>query len=147
MNYKYILKLRQSSSPNLFLDQMKAIIKDDDFLLPAMRGYLNFMKKTGRSYIPLSLQMEVIISPTHFCNLTRGLSPQLTEFNKVDWNDKDKEKFKNNSKKFLSDIKTLYDKMGYEIEESSLDDKVIEGIIKTFEEKKQKFTQLMGKGK
>lgn len=147
MNYKYILKIRTSASPNLFLDQIKLMLKDDEYLLPAMRGYLNFMKKTGRSYIPLSLQSEVIVSPSHECNLTRGLSPELTEFNKVSWTEKDKERFQTNSKKFLNEIISLYEKMGYDVEESILDDKIVDGIVKSFDEKAKKFTQMLTKDK
>ena len=78
---KYILTLKTTSSPHLYLDKLKELIKDDEYLLPATRGYLNFMKKTKRAFIPLSLQSEVIIVPEKLCNLTRGLNPQLTEFN------------------------------------------------------------------
>lgn len=145
-NLKLHLKIRNTSSPHLYLDQIKEMIKNDDFLLPAMRGYLNFMKKTKRSFIPLPLESEILILPSHFCNLTRGLSPQLTEFNKVEWNDSDIHRYKTNGKKFIEDIKLLYNKMGYEILETSLSEEIdVQAIIKTFEEKKKKFQEFQEK--
>jgi len=147
MSYKFILTLRQSSGPHLYLDQIKTMIKEDEYLLPAMRGYLNYMKKTKRNWLPLALQSEVIVSPIYFCNLTRGLSPQLTEFNKISWIDTDKERFKNNPEKFLSDIKKLYEKMGYEIKEENIDDKIVKTVIDSFDKKVDKLKNLQSSNK
>jgi len=148
MTLKYVLTLKTTSSPHLYLDQLKALIAKDSYLLPATRGYLNFMKKTKRSFIPLPLQSEVLISPEHQCNLTRGLSPQLTEFNIVFWTDSDKKKHKEDSEKFINDILKLYSKMGYEVkEEIAPEDDIIQKLIDDFNAKKEKLAQLTTKDK
>ena len=148
MGLKYILTLRQSSSPHLYLDQIKKMIENDEYLLPAMRGYLGFMKKMKRNFIQLPLQSEVIISPEFKCNLTRGLSPQLTEFNISNWTETDTKKYNDNSLKFINDIKQLYQEMGYEIkEQQALPDEMIKKIIDDFEKKKDKFQNLTKKDK
>lgn len=145
MAIKLVLELRKTSPPHLYLEQFKEIIKNDDYLLPATRGYLNFMKKTKRTWVPLSLQMEVVISDTYHCNLSRGLSPQLTEFSKMDWTSEDIERWNVNRKKFLEDIRKLYNKLGYDIKELALDDTVVKQIIDTFDKKVAKFQQLTKK--
>lgn len=147
MSVKLVLTLRTSSSPHLYLDQMKEMIKNDEYLLPAMRGYLNYMKKTKRTFIQLPLQSEVIIAYEFSCNLTRGLSPSLTEFNKIEWTESDLNRWKENSTRFVEDIKELYTKMGYEMTESTLDDKIVKGVIDSFEKKSEKFKQLQEKKK
>jgi hypothetical protein len=147
MGIKFILTLKTTSSPHLYLDQLKKLIEKDEYILPATRGYLNYMKKSKRSYIPLPLQSEVIISSKHRCNLTRGLSPQLTEFNKMEWTFADQSRWDRNENNFLSDIKKLYIEMGYEIKEEEIKDEVIEGIVKSFDEKVKKFKELTEKDK
>lgn len=150
MAIKYVLTMRTSSSPHLYLDQIKEIIKDDDYLLPQMRKALILLKKFKRSFIQLPLQMEVIISPEYSCNLERPLSPQLSGFNKTLWSEKDLEKYKNDKKSYLKDIKTLYNKMGYDIEEGILDDKIVKEVIDNVDKKLEKFGSkegLLGKVK
>jgi len=148
MTLKYVLTLKTTSSPHLYLDQLKALIAKDSYLLPATRGYLNFMKKTKRSFIPLPLQSEVLISPEHQCNLTRGLSPQLTEFNIVFWTDSDKKKYSNNAEKFIADILKLYSKMGYEVKENiAPENEIIQKLIDDFNSKGEKLKNLINKDK
>ena len=139
MSVKLVLTMRTSASPHLYLDQIKEIIKDDDYLLPQMRKALILLKKFKRSYIQLPLQMEVVIANEFSCNLERSLSPQLLAFNKTLWSEKDLDNWKKNSHKFVADVKELYKKMGYEVEESSLDESVVKGIIENVDKKLEKF--------
>jgi len=147
MAVKLVLELRKTSPPHLYLDRFIEIIKDDDYLLPATRGYLNFMKKTKRTWLPLSLQMEVIIDSINQCNLSRGLSPQLTEFNKMVWSPEDIERWKVGENKFLADIKSLYTRLGYDIKETTLDDTIVNEIINTFDKKATKMQNMLKKDK
>jgi len=145
MAIKLVLELRKTSPPHLYLDRFKEIIKDDEYLLPATRGYLNFMKKSKRTWVPLALQMEVVISSNNHCNLSRGLSPNLTDFNKLDWTEEDIERWNINKNKFLEDIKKLYNKIGYDIKELELDENIVKQIIETFNKKVEKFKQMKEK--
>lgn len=139
MAYKFKLIIRNTSSPHLYLDNIKEILKDDDYLLPQMRKTLLLLKKFKRSFIQLPLQMDVIISPEFKCNLERALSPQLLNFNKTDWDEKDFEKYTSNKLKFIDDAKILYNKMGYDIEEGVVDVENVKVIVEDIDKKLKKF--------
>lgn len=139
MSHRYILTMRTSSSPHLYLDQIKEMMKDDDYLLPQMKKTLLLLKKFKRSFIQLPLQMEVIISPEFSCNLERSLSPQLLAFNKTLWSEKDLEKYKKQTTQYLKDVKELYTRMGYTIEEKTIDETLVKEFVDDVDKKINKF--------
>lgn len=139
MAYKYKITIRNSASPHLYLDQIKEIIKDDTQLLPQMRKTLLLLKKFNKAFIQLPLQMEVIVSSEYKCNLERALSPTLLNFNKTMWDESDEKRYKESPKQFMKDVVNLYEKMGYDVEESSIDDKLLKTIIEDIEAKEKKF--------
>lgn len=144
MSFKYLLKLRSSSPPHLYLDTIKSMIKDDKVLYPQTRKMLLLMKRYNKSFIQLPLQMDVIISPENKCNLERGISPQLLNFSLTDWNKEDTENYKNDKDSFLNRVKELYNKMGYDIEEKKADEKIVLDIIKSTKEKEASLIKKLG---
>jgi hypothetical protein len=129
MAIRYTLKLKSSSSPHLFLDDIKKMIKNDNVLYPQTRKMLLLLKRTNKAFLQLPLELEVVISTELRCNLERALSPMLMNFNKTDWNEEDIFNYAVDKKKFLNKIKDLYETMGYEVTESVMDNEVVKKII------------------
>jgi hypothetical protein len=128
MAIRYILTLKYSASPHLFLDDIKKMIENDKVLYPQTRKMLLLLKRMKTAFIQLPLSLEVIISPDLNCNLERALSPSLMNFSKTIWNEEDIERYKNNKKEFLANVKKLYGSMGYNIEESEVADETVNQI-------------------
>lgn len=147
MALKYILSLRSTSPPHLFLDQIKEMIKNDDELLPQTKKALLVMKRFKKSFIQLPLQMEVVLCNDFNCNLERALSPKLMSFTKTLWSEDNIKQFKEDKNKFLAKIIQLYEKMGYDVEASSFDDKLIPEIIKSIDEEEKKLLSKIANGK
>lgn len=139
MAHKYKLTIRNSASPHLYLDQIKEIIKNDDYLLPAMRKTLLLLKKFNKTFIQLPLQMEVVISKEYLCNLERTLSPTLLNFNRTKWDAIDEKKYAENKDKFLKDVVVLYEKMGYEVKEEPVTDEQVKAIVEDIDKREGKF--------
>ena len=139
MSYKFLLTLRADFSPHLYLSTIKQWIEKDNYLLPQMRKTLKLLKQFNRSFVQLPLQMEVIVSPENNCNLERSLSPTLLAFNKTLWDDKDIEKYKKDKSKFIHEIKELYTKMGYDIEQMTISEDLVKSLVIEVDKKLEKF--------
>lgn len=132
MVVKYVLTLRPTSPPHLYLDQLKEIIKGDEVLTPQMRKCLEIMKQHKKAYIQLPLQMEVMIETSEGINIERGLKPVLLPYSLSRWLESDKTYYKNNPIQFMNNVIDVYKKMGYEVAEYTCDDKLFEQILQQF---------------
>lgn len=121
MAIRFLLTLKPSSPPHLYLDQIKELIAHDDELLPQMRKCLLILKKYKKTYIQLPLQTEVILIPEDYCHIERSLNPTFGAYTKTKWSVSDIESYKTDSQNFMFNIKRVYDKMGYHVEEFAFD--------------------------
>lgn len=137
MATKIIFQLKQTSSPHLYIDKIKELIKDDRILRPEMKKALLLMKKTRMPYLILATLKEVILIPEFNCHLERALQPQLSGFARTTWSQEEIEKYEISPTVFVGEVFDIYNKLGYEIvKQEKISKAEIDRLIKLTEPKK-----------
>jgi len=114
MAQKIILKLKATSAPHLYIDQIKKMMLDDTYLHPMMKNTLLLMKKTRMPYVILATLKEIIFVPEKNFHLERGLQPRDTGYFKIDWTEKEISQVKTDFEKYKYKVLENYGALGYE---------------------------------
>ena len=140
MALKITLKLRETASPHLYLDNLKRLMKEDDEIHPMMEKLLKLIKKGRVPYIILAKVKEIIFVPEENLHFERVIEPTPSGYMRVDWMDSEIEDYDKDPKKFIEDKLNFFKKLGYEFyNQEELPAGEIEGILKAtkkFGEKK-----------
>lgn len=138
MAMKLTMKLRDSSPPHLYLDQIKRLIKEDKKIHPMMEGALKMMKKAKAPFIQLATRKEIVFVPEKYMHFERAVEPTTGGFVRVDWSEEEKQEYDNAPQQFFKDILNFYDKLGYDFyDKENYKDEQVEELIKITEPKKK----------
>ena len=110
-----MLKLKSSSKPHLYIDQIKKMMEGDTYLHPQMKAMLLTLKKSRLPYLTLATQKEIILYDEKHLHFERAIQPSLTPFFKVDWSEQEIKEFEQNKEAYLDNVLKLYKTLGYEI--------------------------------
>lgn len=113
-NFKLTLKLRETSNPHLYINDIKNLIKNDKTLSPIMKNYLSFLKKARVPYIRLASEGELVVSPEQHLHFQRSLNPSITPWNRGDWTKEEIEDYEKDKKAYIKYVLNSYQEMGYD---------------------------------
>ena len=131
------LQLKEDSPPHLFISQIKEMILKDNYLSKDMKNLLLYLKKTKQSYIPLSESQELVIDFENFRSFQRGVKPQISAWVRKEMDDKEKEDYQINPKKYLKEVLEMYKAWGYEIiHNHEVEKDFVESLVKVTEPSK-----------
>ena len=112
--FKITLKLNPEASPHLYVRRINELITEDKYLHPMLKGLLLTLKKARISYVRLSLEKELLISPDLNCHFERTLSPEIGAWGKIEWTEEEIIEYKENPKKYIANVLKLQEKIGYD---------------------------------
>ena len=115
MTEKYILTLKATAKPHLYIDQIKEMIKTDKKLSQMMKNALLVMRKYKMPYVILSTRKEIILVPQKDMHIERALAPTLGVFVKVPWSDETVAAYKKDKQVAKNKMLEVYTALGYEI--------------------------------
>lgn len=115
MPTKIIFKLRQTSSPHLYIDQLKELVTKEKTISLQLKNALLLMKKTRMPYVMLALVKEMILYPEKNLHIEHALQPSVTGWAKIQWTEDEIKKYKKSKIEFESEMFDMYSKLGYEV--------------------------------
>lgn len=115
MPTKIIFKLKPTSSPHLYVDQLKQMISLEKTISPQLKQALILMKKTRMPYVMLAITKEMVLYPEKNLHLEHATEPSVTGWAKILWNESEIKKYKKSRILFEEEMFDLYNKLGYEI--------------------------------
>jgi len=130
MPFKYTLKLSPTSTPHLYIDQLKELMANDNYLHLMMKKTLLLMKKARLNHIRLAKSKEILLVPEKFLHFERGLDP-VTGYAVIQWDNEEIKVVKNNPKLFYAQMLSMYKKLGYNIsEKENIEMSKVEELLK-----------------
>ena len=134
MAFQLTLKLKSTSNPHLYIDQIKEIMKDDTYIHPLMKNTLLLLKKTRMPFLRLATKKDIVFIPEEYTHMERAIEPQLTGYERILWSEEEKKEYDTDPKKFFSDILGMYVKLGYElVEKKEITDGLRDELLETTE--------------
>jgi len=138
--FKITLKLRETSAPHLYIDQLKKQMEDDKYLHPMMKGALLTMKKARMPFIRLAQVKEIVIVPSNHLHYERATEPTIHAWSKIEWTKEEIEEYNKDHKKYLKQILEVYDLWGYDFfNQEDQSEEEIAKLEKITQKKKKKW--------
>jgi len=138
-SFKITLKLNKEASPHLYIRKINTLIAEDSYLHPMLKGLLKSLKKAHVSFVRLSLEKEIVITPKLKCHFERAINPELKPWVKIEWTEEEINEFDEDNKKYIEGVLRLQEKIGYDFfNKKDVDDEEIEELLRLTKKKEKK---------